>query len=74
MWGNSKSRWLYMLRDINDALIVWNEGAPEAQEDGSYTEEDLAKWVTIALETGLTTAQLFQDFTGFKYVEDEDRV
>ena len=63
-----------MLRDINDALIVWNEGAPESQEDGSYSEEDLAKYVTIALETGLTTAQLFQDFSGFKYVEDEDRI
>jgi len=74
MYSNSKDRWLYMLRDINDALIVWQEGSPEAQEDGSYTEEDLANWVTIALETGLTTAALFKDFTEFEYIPDEDRV
>lgn len=28
MLGNSEARWLYMLRDVNDALIVWQEGKP----------------------------------------------
>jgi hypothetical protein len=57
------------LRSINDAAIVWYEGIPE----GQVTEEDLTKWNELGEQTGLTTAEILQDITGFYVVPDDER-
>lgn len=61
--------WLYILRSVNDAAIVWYEDTPE----GQVTEDDLKQWIFVAEQTGLSSAQIMQDFTGFEYIEPEDR-
>ena len=63
------SKWLYVLRSINDAAIVWYEGIPE----GQVTEEDLTKWNELGEQTGLTTAEIIQDITGFYVVPVDER-
>lgn len=54
-------QWLYMLLAINNAAIVWYEGIPE----DFVTADQRTQWVNISLETGVTFAQIFVDFTGF---------
>ena len=33
LWTNTESNFLYMIRDILDAAIVWYEGVPESREE-----------------------------------------
>ena len=65
----ARSEWLYMLRSFNDAAILWYEGVP----DGKMTSEDLQVWRNLSEQTGLTTAEIIQDFTGFEYIPEEVR-
>ena len=58
---------MYMLRDINDAAIVWYEGIPETYK----TNEDIEKWVTLSETTGKSAAQIFKDLTGFFYLSKD---
>lgn len=52
------------MRNINDAGIVWYEGVPDNYEE----EKDIETWVNLSETTGRTTAEIFQDLTGFKPV------
>lgn len=63
------SKWLYVLRSVNDAAIVWYEGIPE----GRISDEDLTEWNRLGEQTGLTAAEILQDITGFYVVPDDER-
>ena len=56
-----EDKWLYVLRNVNDAGIVWYEGIPE----GTVNEEDTAKWIELSEQTGQNAAGIFMDLTGF---------
>ena len=56
-----EGKWLYILRQINDAAIVWYEGVGEIEDP----EESSKAWVRLSLETGKSAAIIFQDLTGF---------
>ena len=43
-----KGKFLYILRAVNDAGIVWYEGVPESEE----SETDQEQWITLAEQTG----------------------
>ena len=71
-----KDKFLYILRSINDAGIVWMEGIPKIQEeeteDRDLTDEERDQWVTLCEETGRTSALIFQDLTGFYPIPKEE--
>jgi hypothetical protein len=69
MLTSGGSKWLYILRSLNDAGIVWYEGIP----DGRVSEEELSKWNELGEQTGLTTAQILKDITGFYPIPDNER-
>ena len=46
-----------MLRDINDAAIVWYEGIPEEMSD------DISQWHAIAKSTGESVANIIKQVT-----------
>lgn len=68
-WEHLKHRFLYMLRDINDAAIVWYEGIPEDYEE----EKDIEQWINLSETTGHTVSSLFIDLTGFKPVPKDEQ-
>ena len=57
-------RWLYILRSMNDAAIVWHEGVPTGHED----ETTVQRWIMLAEESGKAAVDIFQDATGFVYI------
>jgi len=61
MWEHIEKNFLYILRNINDAAIVWYTGVPQKFE----SDEDIETWVTLSETTGRSTAQIFKDLTGF---------
>jgi hypothetical protein len=65
IWKNTEGKWLYILRSINDAAIVWYEGIPEPLEDGSFSETDMEQWINLSEQSGQTTASILKDITGF---------
>lgn len=63
-------KWLYILRAINDAAIVWYEGIGEIEDP----EESSKAWVRLSLVTGKSVAVIIQDLTGFKPISREEMV
>ena len=59
-----EKEYLYILRDINDAAIVWYEGVPEEYN----SEKDIEQWITISETSGRSAAKIFKDLTGFEPV------
>lgn len=47
-WTHIKKNFLYILRNINDAAIVWYEGVPEEYDE----EKDIEQWISISETTG----------------------
>ena len=69
-WEYIKRNFLYVLRNFNDAAIVWWEGIPE----GYDKPEEIEKWVTLTETTGRTSSQSFIDLTGFRPVPLSEQV
>lgn len=59
-----------MLRNVNDAAIVWYEGVPSSFQ----SEQDIETWINLSETTGKTCAENFIDLTGFRPVPIEDQV
>lgn len=55
MLADVKTNVLYILRDINDAAIIWWEGVPEVKDD-----ETIEEWMKLGEENGKTTANIFK--------------
>jgi hypothetical protein len=49
----SGTKILYVMRAINDALIIWYEGVPEDHE-----ESNMDRWITLSEATGRTAAEI----------------
>lgn len=65
-------KWLYILRSINDAGIVWKEGMQELlAKNSDYTTEG-EEYAKLSTQTGQTLAEIFQDVTGFYPVSERD--
>ena len=67
-WEHIKKNFLYILRNINDAGIVWYEGVPEDID----SEKDIETWINLSETTGRTSAEIFIDLTGFKPLKKEE--
>jgi len=61
VWEHIEAKFLYVLRNINDAAIVWYTRVPESYE----SDDDIETWVTLAETTGQAAAHIFIDLTGF---------
>jgi hypothetical protein len=59
----SGSKFLYILRTLNDAAIIWYESVPE---EGRIDDENLQTWMSLSEQTGSTFAKIIQDITEFK--------
>lgn len=44
--------WLYILRSMNEAAIVWYEGVPDNHDD----EESVKTWINLTEESGIAAA------------------
>ena len=64
-------KWLYVLRAVNDAAIVWKEGMMEIRShpDKTYEMEE-EEWSKLSAQTGQTMADIFQDVTDFYPLTD----
>lgn len=69
----SGDKFLYILRAINDAGIVWKEGIQELRKtpDLSY-ESEADEYSKLSSQTGQTLAQIVQDVTGFYPVTEQE--
>ena len=61
--------WLYILRSMNEAAIVWYEGVPDNHDD----EESVKTWINLTEESGIAAAQIFIDVFGFRLLKKEER-
>jgi len=59
-WENSKLNFLYMLRAILDAAIVWVEGVP----DDKF--ENIDQWTKLSRQSGETFAEIVKEITNFE--------
>merc|ERR1712096_434058 len=63
-------KFLYILRALNDAAIVWREGIENA--NGQVDQE--GEWAKLSAQTGTTFAEIFQDITGFYALSQSEKV
>ena len=70
----SGDRFLYILRALNDAAIVWREGIAEANDPSISLEDKQEKWAKLSAQTGTTLAEIFQDVTGFYALTASEKV
>lgn len=69
MGEHIEKNFLYVLRNINDAAIVWYEGVPKDFQ----TDKDIEEWVTLSETTGRSSAQIFKDLTGFYPIPKDEQ-
>jgi len=55
----SGDRFLYILRALNDAAIVWREGIAEANDPSIALDAKQEKWAKLSAQTGTTLAEIF---------------
>ena len=60
----SQDKWLYILRDINDEAIVWQDAAQKKEDNDE-------KWAKVCQGTGKAVAEMFMDVTGFTLILPE---
>ena len=60
--------WLYILRDVNDAAIVYNESTHTT----GNKEDEIKKLGQVSEGTGKTVSEIIKDITGF-YVIPKDK-
>ena len=70
VWNQVKGKFLYILRAINDAGIVYYEGVPASNE----SEQDMEKWINLSESTGQTFASIFKDLTGFYPIPKDQQI
>ena len=64
---------LYILRAINDAAIVWKEGLDEFSENPDRTHVDEERdWAKLSAQTAQTLGAIAQDVTGFEPITEPD--
>lgn len=64
---------LYILRAMNDAAIVWKEGLDELSENPDRTHVDEERdWAKLSAQTFQTIGSIAQDVTGFKAITEPD--
>jgi len=64
---------LYILRALNDAAIVWKEGLDELSENPDRTHVDEERdWSKLSAQTFQTLGSIAQDITGFKAITEPD--
>ena len=70
---NSLDNFLYILRALNDAAIVWKEGLDEFSEhpDRSHVDEE-RDWAKLSAQTAQTIGAIAQDITGFEPITEPD--
>lgn len=60
----SQDKWLYILRDVNDEAIVWQDAATDKEDNDE-------KWAKVCQGTGKAVAEMFMDVTGFTNIIPE---
>jgi hypothetical protein len=70
----SGDKFLYILRAVNDAAIIWKEGMDEvhAHPELNYEQED-KQWSRLSAKTGQSMADIFQDLTGFYPLTEQEK-
>ena len=71
MLSQVENKFLYILRAVNDAAIVWYEGVPANKQN--LTDAETKQWINLAEQTGQTTSNIFKDLTGFYPVPKDQR-
>ena len=69
----SANKFLYILRALNDAGIVWKEGIGKMRDHPDIAYEDESNEIAkLSVQTGQTLAQIFTDITGFYPITEQD--